>query len=209
MPVQQWFVFDLGNVVVKLNYERVLQRILALAPTTNRDRLMSVMEGAGGYRDLERGQVTFTEFYEFLRDSSGYLGTIGSLRETWMDFFDGPVEGIEDVLERVRKAYRVAYASNSNEIHAEYIPRQFAPLFRREERFIFSHLHKCAKPDRVFFERTLNVLGSLAHHLVFVDDLLENVVAARDLGIRAYQFRDSISLVETLETDGLLTPVEG
>lgn len=206
MPVQQWFVLDLGNVVIKLNYERVLERILAFAPETNRDRLVAVMEGAGGYRDLERGQVTFTEFYEFLRESSGYLGTVGSLRETWMDFFDGPVEGIEDVLARVRKTYRVAYASNSNEIHADLIPKQFAPLFRRDERFIFSHLHKCAKPDRLFFERTLNVLGSLPHHMIFVDDLLENVQAAMELGIRAYQFRDSISLLDRLEADGLLAP---
>lgn len=204
MPIQQCFVFDLGNTVIKLAYERILQRICALAPDVSRDELMSIMERAGGYRDLERGQVTFVEFYEFLRDSAGYAGTIASLRATWADFFDGPIEGIEDVLQRVRKHYRVAYASNSNEIHAELIPRRYAPLFGKDERFIFSHLHKCAKPDRVFFERMLNVLGALPNHVVFVDDLVENVRAATDLGMKAYQFRDSISLLEDLERDELL-----
>jgi HAD superfamily hydrolase (TIGR01509 family) len=208
MPVQQWFVFDLGNTVIKIAYERVLRRICALAPDTDRDELVAIMERAGGYRDLERGQATFSEFYEFLRESAGYLGTIASLRDTWVDFFDGPVEGIEEVLARVRRNYRVAYASNSNEIHADFIPRQYAPLFRKDERFVFSHLHKCAKPDRVFFERTLNVLGALPSHVIFVDDLLENVRAALDVGLNAYQFRDSITLVEELERDGLLPMTE-
>jgi len=204
MAIQQWFVFDLGNTVVKLAYERVLQRICMHTVRTSRDEMMSLLEKAGGYRDLERGQVTFVEFYEFLRDTAGYKGSVGSLRDIWMDFFDGPIDGIEHVLDRVRKQYRVAFASNSNEIHADLIPRQYAPLFRKDERFIFSHLHKCAKPDTVFYERMLNVLGALPANVVFVDDLYENVRAAMEVGIRAYQFRDAISLLDELERDGIL-----
>ncbi len=204
MAIHEWFVFDLGNTIIKLAYERVLQRVCALAPETNRDDLMAIMEKAGGYRDLERGLVTFAEFYEFLRDSAGYRGTMGSLRDTWMDFFDGPIEGIEDVLRTVRKYYRVAFASNSNEVHADYIPRQYAPLFRQGERFVFSHLHKCAKPDPLFYDRMLNVLGAHPKQVIFVDDLVENVRAAIDAGIPSYQFKDSISLIEQLERDEII-----
>ena len=185
MAVQQWFVFDLGNTVIKLAYERVLHRLSAQMPEMSRDDVMQILEKAGGYRDLERGLVTFAEFYEFLRDGSGYKGTMATLRDTWMDFFDGPIDGIEEVLQRVRRHYRVAYASNSNEVHADFIPRQYAPLFRKDERFVFSHLHRCAKPDRLFYERMLNVLGAPPTHVVFVDDLVENVRAATECGIRA------------------------
>ena len=37
--------------------------------------------------------------------------------------------GIEDLLDRVRARYRVAFLSNSNETHAEVIPTLFAGLF--------------------------------------------------------------------------------
>lgn len=204
MPVQEWFVFDLGNTVIKLAYERVLRQLCDQTPNATRDDVMRILERAGGYRDLERGQVTFAEFYEFLRDTAGYKGTMATLRDTWTDFFDGPIDGIEEVLQRVRQHYRVAYASNSNEVHADVIPRQYAPLFRKDERFIFSHLHKCAKPDRVFYERMLNVLGALPVHVVFVDDLIENVRAAMECGLRAYQFHDAFGLIGELERDGLL-----
>src|SRR6201990_1083987 len=118
MPEQTWFLFDLGNTVIKLAYERVLESLRRDSSLTP-DQLVDVLEAAGGYRDLERGAVTFWEFYEFLTDKADYRGSIREFQEVWSDFFDGPIDGIEEVLERVRERYRVAFLSNSNEIHAD------------------------------------------------------------------------------------------
>src|SRR5437867_13150882 len=126
---QTWLVFDLGNTVIKLAYERVMESICKLA-SIQRDELVELLERAGGYRDLERGAITFADFHEFLRDRAGYRGSVTDLRETWSDFFEGPMPAIEEVLDRVRKRYRVAFLSNSNEVHAEVIPRKYAILFR-------------------------------------------------------------------------------
>ena len=112
--------------------------------------------------------------------------------------------GIEEVLERVRQRYRVAFLSNSNELHADVIPRKYAALFRADDRFIFSHRFKCAKPDPEMFRRALEVIGALPRHAIFVDDAMENVVAARLMGMKAYQFRDSVTLLSELQRDGLL-----
>ena len=203
MPTETWFIFDLGNTVIRLAYERVLTGICKEASVT-RDELVEMLEQAGGYRDMERGAVTFWEFYEFLTERAGYRGSIRELHAIWSDFFDGPVAGIEEVLERVRERYRVAFLSNSNEVHAELIPRQFASLFRSDDRFIFSHRFHAAKPDPEIFRRALEVIGSLPQHAVFVDDLMENVNAALGLGMKAYQFEDSRTLLRDLERDGLL-----
>ena len=203
MPSETWFLFDLGNTVIKLGYERVLASICRDASVT-RDDLVELLEAAGGYRDMERGATTFWEFYEFLTERAGYRGSIRDLHAIWSDFFEGPVAGIEEVLDRVREKYRVAFLSNSNEVHAEVIPRVFATLFRSDDRFIFSHRFRVAKPDPEIFRRALEVIGALPQHAVFVDDLAENVTAARGIGIRAYQFHDSRSLLRELQHDGLL-----
>ncbi len=207
MPWHNWFLFDLGNTVVKLAYERVLQRLSADS-SASREQLMQIMEKGGGYRDLERGRVSFADFYQFLCERAGYRGSIANLRDIWTDFFDGPVDGIEELLERVRAQYRVAFLSNSNEIHAEYIPRHFAGLFRRSDRFVFSHVHGSAKPDRLIFDRALQILGAMPSQVVFVDDLVENIAAARDIGIVAYQFLGASRLAEELEKDGILAKRE-
>ena len=203
MPAIHWFLFDLGNVLVKLAYERVIAAICGDS-AVDRDELLRLFEAPGGYRDMERGAVTFDDFYELLRTRGGYRGTLETLRRVWQDFFDGPVAGIEEVLELVRERYRVAFLSNSNEVHAELIPRQFAALFSSDDRFIFSHRFGLAKPDPELFQRALEVIGALPQHVVFVDDLLENVEAARAVGMRAYQFTDSLSLLRKLEADEIL-----
>jgi putative hydrolase of the HAD superfamily len=198
-----WFLFDLGNTLIKLAYERVLGNVCSDAAIT-RDDLVDLLEAGGGYRDMERGVVSFAQFHQFLQDRAGYRGSFGELHEIWSDFFDGPITGMEELLERIRKRYRVAFLSNSNEVHAEVIPKRFAALFRPEDRFVLSHRFKVAKPDPELFRRALEVIGSKAQDTAFVDDLIENVIAARSIGISAYQFQDAASLVRELEADGIL-----
>lgn len=198
-----WFLFDLGNTLIKLAYERVLERICREASVT-RDDLLELLEEPGGYRDMERGAVSFWEFYDFLCDKAGYRGSIRDFHNIWSDFFDGPISGMEELLERIRARYRVAFLSNSNEVHAEVIPKQFASLFRKDDRFIFSHRFKVAKPDPEIFRRSLEIMGALPPHVVFIDDLLENVIAAKSVGMAAYQFVSAERLVRELTADGLL-----
>lgn len=203
MPQETWFLFDLGNTVIKLAYERVLENICRDA-TMKRDALVELLEKPGGYRDLESGAVTFPDFYDFIADKTGYRGSLREFQSIWADFFDGPMPGIEDLLDRVRERYRVAFLSNSNEVHAEVIPRKYAALFRRDDRFVFSHRFRCAKPDPDIFRRALEVIGALPQHTVFVDDMIENVIAARAVGMKAYQYRDALSLADELSRDELL-----
>lgn len=198
-----WFIFDLGNTVIKLAYERVMENICKRA-AIERDDLVDLLEAPGAYRDLERGAVSFEQFYDFLCDKAGYRGSLQDLRDTWSDFFVGPLPGIEDLLSRLRRRYRIAFLSNSNEVHAEVIPRKFASLFERDDRLIFSHRFKTAKPDPEMFHRTLEIIGALPSQAVFIDDLLENVLAARSVGIVSYQFGDVFTLETALRTDGLL-----
>lgn len=203
MPWHTWFVFDLGNVLLKLAYERVLGRVAADS-VADRDKLLQIMESAGGYRDMERGAASFNDFHSLLADRGGYRGSAAEFKVIWADFFDGPVDGIEELLNEVRAKYRVAFLSNSNEVHAEAIPLQFPTLFRKDDRFLFSHVMKCAKPDLVIYQRAVELLGALPSQVIFVDDLPENVIAAREVGLRAFKFDGARELREELQREELL-----
>lgn len=204
MAHARWFMFDLGNVLIRLDYDRVLERI-EKGSTSKRERIVGLLDGPGGYRDLEKGIVSFRDFHQFVCDRMGYGGDLRAFRELWADFFAGPVEGIDEVLRRVRLQYRVAFLSNSNEVHADVIPRRFAALFEKDDVFIFSHRLRCAKPDPETYIQALELLGARADETLFVDDLLENVAAARNLGIQAFQFESAAGLLRTLEERGLLS----
>jgi FMN phosphatase YigB (HAD superfamily) len=198
-----WFIFDLGNTLIKLAYERVIENVCRDA-SVKRDELLLIFEEAGGYRDMERGVVTFWDFYEFVCEKAGYRGSVREFHNIWSDFFDGTTPGAEDLVERVRAKYRVAFLSNSNEVHAEVIPKRFPQLFRKDDRWILSYRFRVAKPDPEMYLRTVETLGTLPQQCIFVDDLIENVLAARSVGMRAFQYRDTYSLIRELEAEGVL-----
>ena len=69
---------------------------------------------------------------------------------------------------------------------------------------MFSHRFKVAKPDPEIFRRATELLGTQPQNAVFVDDLLENVIAARSVGMLAFQYVDTPALVKQLEDEGLI-----
>src|ERR1700716_1242473 len=103
-----WFLFDLGNTVIKIAYERVIENICKES-SVERDRLLEIFDMAGGYRDMERGAVRFVDFFDLIADRAGYRGTFRDFHNLWSNFFDGPMPGVEDLLERIRQKYRVAF----------------------------------------------------------------------------------------------------
>lgn len=203
MSDPSWFVFDLGNVLIRLGYDRLFQT-LETRSRVRRDELIDLMDAGGGVRDLERGLVTFQEFHGFLRERIGYLDDLRTLRTVWGNFLEGVIEGMDEVVRRARDRYRLAFLSNSNEVHAELVRKRFAPLFARDDVFVFSHRLRCAKPDPEIYLQTLEILGAHPSEVLFVDDLAENVATARNLGIESYQFRDAVTLVAELEAAGRL-----
>lgn len=203
------FLFDIGNTLISLDYEAALEEICRYA-TVDRDRLVQLMEWSGGYHDLERGAVDFAQFHDFMRSRAGYRGGIERLRKAWCMILSTPVEGIEELLERIRQRYTVAFLSNSNEVHAEFIQRRYRILFRKADAIIYSHVHRLLKPDSAIYLLACETVGVEPRQVVFVDDLYENVQAARNLGMRAYQFSGALDLGRELEMDGLLeAPEEG
>ena len=53
-----WFIFDLGNTIIKLAYERVIESICRES-NVDREELLEILEMAGGYRDMERHLVRY------------------------------------------------------------------------------------------------------------------------------------------------------
>jgi FMN phosphatase YigB (HAD superfamily) len=198
-----YILIDLGNTMIKLAYERVLAN-LCVDTNVGRDEMLDLLEDAGGYRDMERGAVTFPEFYEFLVEKAGYRGGIRKLRTVWSDFFDGTIAGMEDILDELREQHEIAFLSNSNDVHAEVIPRKFSNLFQRGDTIVYSHLLRIAKPDQAFFHRALEMIGAAPAECVFIDDLIENVRAAQAIGIRSFQFVDAVTLKAELQAAGVL-----
>lgn len=74
---------------------------------------------------------------------------------------------------------------------------------QRFDALIWSYQLGIAKPDAAIYRHTLAKLGTLADETLFIDDKLENIEAARALGIRAIQFSSVEKLRQELVAAGL------
>lgn len=94
----------------------------------------------------------------------------------------------EDCLRRLKAAgYRMYYITNTNAIdfdanmHNNVVLHDF-------DGGLASHLVQMNKPDRRIFQLLLDRYGLKAEECLFVDDMLENVKAAEELGFHGLNF---------------------
>lgn len=106
--------------------------------------------------------------------------------------------------QRAVKAHglKTAILSNMGDAVRESIERSFAWLSEFDVR-VWSYELKIIKPDAAIFRHTLDTLGIEAGEALFLDDIAENVEAARALGIRAIQYKNFARLRDDLLAAGL------
>ncbi|MBN2899874.1 MAG: HAD-IA family hydrolase [Clostridia bacterium] len=93
-------------------------------------------------------------------------------------------EETEKVLERLQQDYKLCVLSNAT----ASLDWAFDYLDIRKyfDEVIISAYEQCAKPDQKLYHIALDRLGKSSHQCLFIDDKLENVEAARDLGMRSF-----------------------
>jgi putative hydrolase of the HAD superfamily len=89
-----------------------------------------------------------------------------------------------------RSGLRCHLASNQHVHRASYMAETlgYAQLF--DSAFYSCHIG-AKKPDPAYFSAVLEQLRSEPERIVFIDDLAENVAAAREVGLQAIQFHIS------------------
>ena len=174
-------LFDLGGVLVRnAGPERLnamLDRPLPIG------ELKEVLLSSPSYRAFELG-LTLPETFasnivEELHLKCSPEDFIAEFK-TWPQGF---YPGVTELLEQLRKRYKVACLSNSNALHWDGL----GGIKEHFDTALSSHQLKAIKPDKAAFDLALQACGTAAKNAFFFDDTLSNVEAARACGIMAGQ----------------------
>ena len=114
----------------------------------------------------------------------------------------GPYDGAEQLLKEVKAQVTVACLSNTNRVHWEAGAAHW-PLFNLFDRAFLSFELGLVKPDREIFEHVIQKLDLPAEQVLFLDDNEINVVAAREVGLRAERVAGVAAARAALEAAGL------
>lgn len=181
-------LFDLGNVLVRLNLERGLARLKALAgPRAPAPLEQAHLFFSEASLSCNRGDLGPEAFLDHLRKQLdlGPATSREALAGAWCDIFD-PYPEMEALADEVLQLGHPAYlASNTDPLHFAYLsPRM--PVLGRLTGLHLSYEARLIKPDPAFFRAALARFGLEAQRCAYLDDRPEHVAAARGLGIPSH-----------------------
>ena len=126
----------------------------------------------------------------------------------WLEMFSGPIHETVDILMDIkRRGYPLYALSNWNDIKFPIALKEFPFLGLFDGRIVSGEV-KLAKPDPLIYQLLLNTYKLNPRECLFIDDRLENVEAARALGIESVQFISPRQLEQELIQYGII-PTDG
>ena len=177
--------FDLGGVMVRVAYEwRAAVEHSGCMATQNLD---SSLGSCPTFEPFQAGRISLERHLAGLASYLGLGSNADALRvhqSILLDAYDGTLELIEDLH---AQGLTTACLSNTNAPHWEVMERpENYPAIASIQVPVLSHVVNAEKPHREIYEAFEQLVGVQGELIVFFDDLLANVMAAREMGWSAH-----------------------
>ena len=190
-------IFDVGKVLVEYDPDSYMERLGFDSKT--RQAVNQAMFQNPLWEESDRGKLSTEELLEkFIFNDKEYKEEITKAYQTvgnTIELFPYSVAWIKELKQR---GYRVYILSNYAEITYEQTKEkmEFLPYV---DGAVFSFQCKWIKPEREIYEELCRKYSIEPRESVFLDDRLDNIEQARNLGFFGIQFESYEQAVKELE----------
>jgi len=175
-------LFDVGGVLVQLSGVEVMLEWLGHRISV--DELWRRWLQSEPVRSFETGQIDADEFAIGVTAEFGLAVEPRQFLESFTHWPTGLYPGTLEMLARIPRSYQRVVLSNSNALHWPRVQNEMKLGAAFDTHFV-SHLTGRIKPDAAAFEQVVESLGCSPASVLFLDDNLLNVDAAKRLGMQA------------------------
>jgi putative hydrolase of the HAD superfamily len=197
-------VFDIGRVIVGVNYDRAI-RTLSWNRATGRSgkEIWELISSDPRMRELQDGRFTSRQWHEHLNQRIGLQITFEEFIAAWESALDPKPLIPEELFADLAARHRMLLLSNTDPIHVAQMEKNFSFI-----KFFPTRIYSCAiglsKPDPAIYRRAIESAGASPGEILYIDDVAEYVEAGKRAGLRTIHFRDADSLREDLYRLGAL-----
>ncbi|WP_212001051.1 HAD family phosphatase [Chitinophaga sp. HK235] len=194
-------IFDLGGVILNINYQRTYEAFTALG-VQNFNELYNQFKGSSLFNDLETGHITPEAFLSEMKKHVPEQVTPEQITDAWNAMLlDFPLQRLQ-LLQQLRQYYGLYLLSNTNAIHLETFNRilqesrgipSLAVFF---DKAYYSHLMGYRKPDRESYLMVLEENGLKAEETLFIDDTLPNIEGAKAVGLQTIHLQTPKTILD-------------
>lgn len=177
------YIFDLGNVIVDIDFNRVLGTWsdLARVPLA---RLKQSFTMGEAFHQHERGEISDEEFAKAMCHDMELPLSYEQFAHGWQAIFVGLRPEVIDIMNNLREqGHRVVVLSNTNALHTTFWPDEYPQIYAAADHVYLSQEMGMRKPESRIYQRVLESEGFSAADAVFFDDNADNIEGANQLGI--------------------------
>ena len=197
----QTIFFDLGKVLVDYDFGiayKFIEERSALSAVEFGQRIPAIEELNVIY---ETGGISTKDFFKSMAQTLEFDGSMDALALGWSDIFKPLPKNVE-IARRLSEHYPLAIISNTSDTHIQFLEANYT-LFEHFEQRIYSHVFGARKPSAEIYKHALERTGATAEQSLFIDDRIENVEAAVNLGWKAIHLNESVNLSQSLTEFGI------
>lgn len=187
-------VFDLGGVILNIDYQLPVKAFKALG-IDDFSKHFSQASQTALLDDYETGRISseafIAEVSKFVKPGT----TEDQIRAAWNSILlDLPEQRLFSI-EKAAENHRIFLLSNTNEIHIEEFNRYLLQTHRLPslepffEKLYLSYEVGLRKPDAQIFEHVLSDAALKPESTLFIDDSVQHIQAASNLGILTYHLQ--------------------
>jgi FMN phosphatase YigB (HAD superfamily) len=200
---------DIGHVLVDFTWSDVIQSFCdRLNLTTPQFRKVLAHVGTLGFESGDIDTIgVVKEVNEQMSIICGARGdvaplTVDEFHLSWcLGFHEN--EQVAEILDELARSYQLYALSNTNESHWQFLTESLK-IERHFHDLILSYVVRSRKPDAGIYQELFKLAEVEPHECLFIDDLEENIEAARKLGMHAIHFVGVEDLKQQLSAMGCI-----
>jgi putative hydrolase of the HAD superfamily len=175
-------LFDLGNVVVDIDFSRAFE-VWACAAGVPAAVIAERFAFDQAYETHECGEIGGSEYFRSLRESLRIELSDQQFLAGWNAIFVQPTPGMPELLRTLASVMPLYLFSNTNALHHAFWSREYRNLLEHFSMIFCSHQLGARKPSPAVFRKVADAVAVAPRRLAFFDDLPENVAGAREAGL--------------------------
>ena len=175
------FLFDIGNVLLNLHFERFHDAVLPAHLDDLAESLLSLKD------PYETGRISNDEFVQRSLDFLKSDLDPKFFASAWQDIFS-PNAPMWKVAQKLHAdGHRLILFSNTNALHAEKFLADHS-VFSLFHHHHFSQEVGAIKPHPDFYQVAIDEYDLSPKETIYLDDLPENIATGRDFGFQSFQY---------------------
>ncbi len=203
MSLFSTIIFDLGNVIVDLDINKTEE---CLSSLFEREDLYSDPEIISIIHKYETGHISEALFInKLLANAPNHKIQAKDILDCWNAMLLGISRDKIDLINELKKHYKIYILSNTNITHISFLNHWLEKnhglinwFDNAFDAVFYSHEIGFKKPEVEAYNYVIDHIPDDKNNMLFVDDLSENVSAARRAGIHAFVYDGKLDLAEWL-----------